>query len=108
MRDKMFFIKRTAAGVLALILLFNIAACAGRNPDSGIVPGNSITPAPSKGNIGDIADSKKEGEVTLVGVLSLLDTEELNMHFIDISTGTEYSVSYAGSTDIKNAYERWA
>ena len=43
-------------------------------------------------------------EVKFTGVLTYISTEDKAMHYVDIDTGSEYEVSYTGSTDIQDKY----
>ncbi len=94
--------KGMAALMLAAIVVAGIAGCGGSNSAGTVIPGSSITPAPKKGNISDIAGNTKDR--TLVGMLVSIDTNLKNMHFVDVESGTEYSVIYTGGTDIQDAY----
>ena len=95
-------VKRMAALMLAAIVMVCQMGCGASNSSGILIPGSSITPAPKKGNISDIAGNNKDR--TLIGMLVSVDTTLKNMHFVDIETGTEYSVMYTGGTDIQDAY----
>lgn len=90
-----------AAVVLVLVLSASQTACsASGSRGSAIVPGSSITPAPSVNK-----DIKGDGETpTFTGVLSYQDLSGYKMRFVDINSGTEYEVPYLGATDIQDSY----
>ncbi|MDO5381651.1 MAG: PEGA domain-containing protein [Eubacteriales bacterium] len=89
-------------GMVMVFILCQTGCGAGsKTSGSSVTPGSSITPAP-KGDIKDIANDK--GNVTLTGILSGKDDSGKKLHFIDISSGTEYSVPYTGGTDIQDAH----
>lgn len=95
-------IKRILAVCLVVIFCVGTTACtaSGNNSSNAMVPGSSITPAPTVNK-----DIKGDGEnPTFTGVLSQRDISDLKMRFVDISTGTEYEVPYSGGTDIQDAY----
>lgn len=88
--------------MMLVILVVSQTACTSSKKKNGnaLVPGSSITPAPSVST-----DIKGDGETpTLTGVLTLRDTSGLKMHFVDIKDGTEYEVPYSGGTDIQDSY----
>lgn len=95
-------VKRMAALMLAAIVMVCQVGCGASKSSGTLIPGSSITPAPKKGNISDIAGNNKDR--TLIGMLVSVDTTLKNMHFVDIETGTEYSIMYTGGTDIQDAY----
>ena len=90
-------IKRILAICLVVIFCVGTTACmaSGNNSSNAMVPGSSITPAPTVNK-----DIKGDGEnPTFTGVLSKSDISDLKMRFVDISTGTEYEVPYSGGTE---------
>lgn len=101
------FLKREAALFMTIILSISMgvgAAGCGKKSGRTITPGSSITPAPSK-SVTELS-TNNANEIAFTGVLTYLNTSELKMHFVDISSGTEYEVAYTGGTDIKNSYEK--
>ena len=95
-------VKRMAVIIMTAIMIICQTGCGTSGSNGAIVPGSSITPAKKKGNVTDIA--KNSDNATLVGIVSSIDTTLKNIHFIDVETGTEYSVMYTGGTDIQDAY----
>lgn len=95
-------VKGMAAFMLAAIVVVCAAGCSSDKSGVTVIPGSAITPAPKKGNISDIANNTDDR--TLVGMLVSVDTTLKNMHFVDVESGTEYSVIYTGGTDIQDAY----
>ena len=95
-------VKRMAALMLAAIVVVCGSGCASSDTGGTVIPGSAITPAPKQGNISDI--SGNDNDRTLVGMLVSVDTNLKNMYFIDVESGTEYSVIYTGATDIQDAY----
>ncbi|MGN0318127.1 MAG: PEGA domain-containing protein [Lachnospira sp.] len=63
----------------------------------------SITPAKKQETVEPVKGDGKDK--TMTGVLSMLDTDNKYMYFVDISSGKEYSVPYSGGTDIKSAHD---
>lgn len=96
-------ILRQAAVIgMMLVLFLSQTACtaSGSKKGNAMVPGSSITPAPTVNK-----DIKGDGEnPTFTGVLSLQDFSGFKMRFVDINSGTEYEVPYSGGTDIQDAY----
>ncbi len=95
-------LRQAAAIGLILVMFFSQSACTASGSKNGnaMIPGSSITPAPSVNK-----DIKGDGEnPTLTGVLSLQDLSGHKMRFVDINSGTEYEVPYSGGTDIQDAY----
>lgn len=95
-------VKRMAAFMLAAIVIICGTGCGSTKSGGTVIPGSAITPARKQGNISDIAGNNKDR--TLVGLLVAVDTNLKNMHFVDVESGTEYSVVYTGGTDIQDAY----
>ena len=95
-------VKRMAVIIMTAIMIICQTGCGTSGSNGAIVPGSSITPAKKKGNVTDIA--RNSDNATLVGIVSSIDTTLKNIHFIDVETGTEYSVMYTGGTDIQDAY----
>ena len=95
-------VRRMAAFVLAAIVIICGTGCGSTKSGGTVIPGSAITPARKQGNISDIAGDNKDR--TLVGLLVAVDTNLKNMHFVDVESGTEYSVVYTGGTDIQDAY----
>lgn len=75
--------------------------CKSTKSGGTVIPGSAVTPARKQGNISDITGNNKDR--TLVGLLVAVDTSLKNMHFVDVESGTEYSVIYTGGTDIQDA-----
>ena len=96
-------IRRIVAIGMMLVVLMSQAACQNNSSkkSKGTIPGSSITPAP-KVETNLTGDGENP---TLTGVLTYLNTTTYKMHFVDISTGTEYEVPYTGGTDIQDAYK---
>lgn len=95
-------IKRIISIMVMVVLVVSQTACSSgkKSGSNAMVPGSSITPAKKIST-----DIKGDGETpTLTGVLTMIDTAALKMHFVDISTGTEYEVPYSGGTDIQDSY----
>ena len=82
-------ILRQAAVIgMMLVLFLSQTACtaSGSKKGNAMVPGSSITPAPTVNK-----DIKGDGEnPTFTGVLSLQDFSGFKMRFVDINSGTEY------------------
>ncbi|MDO5402459.1 MAG: PEGA domain-containing protein [Eubacteriales bacterium] len=101
------FMKKEAALLLIIVLSVSLSAgisgC-GKKSAGTIIPGSSITPAPSK-PVTELSVNNAN-EIAFTGVLTYLNTSDLKMHFVDISSGTEYEVSYTGGTDIQNSYRK--
>lgn len=99
------YFKREIAFLLTIILAVSFSVgfigC-GKKKEAVITPGSSITPPPSK-SVTELSVNN-ENEITMTGVLTYLNTDDLKMHYVDISSGTEYEVSYTGGTDIQNKY----
>ena len=92
--------KRIIAVCMLMVLIVSQTACTASNNSRAVIPGSSITPAPSVAK-----EIKGDGETpTLTGVLTLRDSDTNRMRFVDITTGTEYEVPYSGGTDIQDAY----
>ena len=93
--------KRIIAVCMLMLLIVSQTACtSSKNNGRAVVPGSSITPAPSAAK-----EIKGDGEnPTLTGVLTLRDADTNRMRFVDIKTGTEYELPYTGGTDIQDAY----
>lgn len=92
--------KRIIAVCMLMVLIVSQTACTSSNNGRAVVPGSSITPAPSVAK-----EIKGDGETpTITGVLTLRDADTNRMRFVDITTGTEYEVPYSGGTDIQDAY----
>ncbi|MDD3240672.1 MAG: PEGA domain-containing protein [Lachnospira sp.] len=87
--------------VMTLTMTVGMAGC-GKKKGGTLIPGSSITPAPSK-SVTEKA-TNNANEIALTGVLTYLNTSDLKMHFIDITSGTEYEVRYTGGSDIQSAY----
>lgn len=108
MNDKKNRIKmqKTMKSLCAVLLLpvLLLTGCGKKSSDRTLVPGSSILPAPTK-SVTEL-ETKKANEISLTGVLTYVNADELKMHFIDIDTGTEYEVAYTGGTDIQDKYEK--
>lgn len=93
--------KRIIAVCMLMVLIVSQTACtSSKNNGRAVIPGSSITPAPSVAK-----EIKGDGEnPTLTGVLTLRDADSNRMRFVDITTGTEYEVPYTGGTDIQDSY----
>ena len=95
-------VKRMTAFLLVIIVVLCAASCIWLIPRL-MVWGLVLIPTRRKqGNISDITGNNKDR--TLVGLLVAVDTSLKNMHFVDVESGTEYSVIYTGGTDIQDAY----
>ncbi len=94
-------VKIKIAFLLSLILAVTAAGCGGQRRPA-IRPGSSVTPAPKK-EVTE-APTSPSGEISLTGVLTEVNADELQMYFLDVDTGTEYKVAYTGGTDIQNKY----
>lgn len=95
-------VRKMAVLMLAAIIMFFQTGCGSSDNGVTVIPGNSITPAKKDNNATNI--SGDDNDKTLTGMLVSIDTNIKNMHFIDIDSGTEYSVMYTGGTDIQDAY----
>ena len=95
-------VKRMTAFLLVGIVVLCAAGCKSTKSGGTVIPGSAVTPARKQGNISDITGNNKNR--TLVGLLVAVDTSLKNMHFVDVESGTEYSVIYTGGTDIQDAY----
>lgn len=95
-------VKRMTAFLLVVIVVLCAAGCKSTKSGGTVIPGSAVTPARKQGNISDITGNNKDR--TLVGLLVAVDTSLKNMHFVDVESGTEYSVIYTGGTDIQDAY----
>lgn len=96
-------IYRLVALFLVASLLIVVPGCSSnsrKEPD--IVPGSSILPPPKK----PVTDApvNSSDEIVIKGVLTVLDTDNKKMQFVDIINNVEYEVPYHGGTDIKNRY----
>lgn len=93
-----------AVCLIAIIILPMMACGKEENKKSGsgdLIPGSSITPAPK---ISTDIKGKGDSSPTMTGVLTFVNLKGLKMHFVDISSGTEYEVPYTGGTDIQDSY----
>ena len=95
-------VKRMTAFLLVVIVVLCAVGCKSTKSGGTVIPGSAVTPARKQGNISDITGNNKDR--TLVGLLVAVDTSLKNMHFVDVESGTEYSVIYTGGTDIQDAY----
>ena len=95
-------VKRMTAFLLVVIVVLCAVGCKSTKSGGTVIPGSAVTPARKQGNISDITGNNKDR--TLVGLLVAVDSSLKNMHFVDVESGTEYSVIYTGGTDIQDAY----
>lgn len=82
-----------------------LAGCS-QKKSSGLISGNSITPAPpTEENKTEAAPvSRTDGSITAV-FISVDDTgKTIRLREID-EDGTEYTLNYNGATDVRNAYD---
>lgn len=86
---------------LSLIMVFSMTSCGTK--EATIVSGSSILPMPTK-KVEEVTVPANTNEVKFTGVLTYISTEDKAMHYVDIDTGSEYEVSYTGSTDIQDKY----
>ena len=86
---------------LSLIMVFSMTSCGTK--EATIVSGSSILPMPTK-KVEEVTVPANTNEVKFTGVLTYINTEDKAMHYVDIDTGSEYEVSYTGSTDIQDKY----
>ena len=93
-----------AGSLLICFALLLSSGCSWNNAstESAIVPGNSILVAPTK-NISDAATNSSNG-INMTGILTSKDTDKSKLQFIDISSGSEYEITYSTGTDFKTAY----
>jgi len=100
--DRSLYKRIITIAMIAVMMISQVACGKSGKKNNGMVPGSSITPAKKIST-----DLKGDGEnPTLTGVLTYLNASDLKMHFVDITTGTEYEVPYTGGTDIQDAYKK--
>lgn len=86
---------------MVCIMAISMTACGQK--ESKIVSGSSILPMPTK-KAQEVTVPANYNEVTFTGVLTYISTDEKKMQYVDISSGTEYEVTYTGGTDIQDKY----
>lgn len=87
--------------LFSFIMAFSMTSCGTR--EATIVSGSSILPMPTK-KVEEVTVPANTNEVKFTGILTYINTDDKNMHYVDISTGSEYEVSYTGGTDIQDKY----
>ncbi len=86
---------------LSCIMMFSMTSCGQK--EATIVSGSSILPMPTK-KTEEVTVPSNTNEVKFTGVLTYINTDDNQMHYVDIDTGSEYEVSYTGGTDIQDKY----
>ncbi len=94
-------LKKIMITFVAFVSLLMLSAC-GSSKKATVTPGSSILPAAKKATTAET--EANTNEIKLTGVLTMVDTTGLKMHFVDIDSTNEYEVSYSGGTDIRNKY----
>ena len=95
------YIRRAVASAMICIMALSLAACGQK--ESKIVSGSSILPMPTK-KAQEVTVPVNANEVTFTGILTYISTDDKKMRYVDISSGTEYEVTYTGGTDIQDKY----
>ena len=95
------YIRRAVASAMICIMALSLDACGQK--ESKIVSGSSILPMPTN-KAQEVTVPVNANEVTFTGVLTYISTDDKKMRYVDISSGTEYEVTYTGGTDIQDKY----
>lgn len=83
-------LKKIMITFVAFVSLLMISAC-GSSKKATVTPGSSILPAAKKATTAET--EANTNEIKLTGVLTMVDTTGLKMHFVDIDSTNEYEVS---------------